>query len=388
MSVYLDENGKATETYTKLLNQLIEADKKANAAKLLNTNFDNLKKTSVSDLNKTGVALDNAADVSDSLKFLTENVGNVTNVTRDSVGGATVTFSDGTTQTYSKDQLTSAGVSNQDLIDFVADSGNTSASFQLESVDNYGNTTYSTTQATKGADRSTNATKVISGVSTANTKAQEYVETFFKNIENFYIPASEWFSTNGGLQTSGDTTEQWNTFQADAGNRWDTTIKNVISAYNAGFTNLKTYMQEHIDQLPLKFNGKEYKSFNEIASQYADLKPSELLTWVNNSTTANTTGGKLHYNAAFATGTDYVPYDNYLALLHRGEQVKTSAEVALEEANHVASTNTQSAIHDVVLNQTNTIINLLTNIYQVLSSGRADPAKLSTKIKYDLPGAT
>lgn len=91
---------------------------------------------------------------------------------------------------------------------------------------------------------------------------------------------------------------------------------------------------------------------------------------------------------SFAVGTDYVPYDNYLALLHRGEQVKTSAEVALDEAKHVASTNTQSAIHDVVLNQTNTIINLLTNIYQVLSSGRTDPAKLSTKIKYDLPGAT
>lgn len=90
----------------------------------------------------------------------------------------------------------------------------------------------------------------------------------------------------------------------------------------------------------------------------------------------------------YATGTNYVPYDNYLALLHRGEQVKTSAEVALDEAKHVASTNTQSAIHDVVLNQTNTIINLLTNIYQVLSSGRASPAKLSTKIKYDLPGAT
>lgn len=106
--------------------------------------------------------------------------------------------------------------------------------------------------------------------------------------------------------------------------------------------------------------------------------------WLTNNSKAS--GEDKHFNGLFATGTDYVPYDNYLALLHRGEQVRTSAEVALEEANkHVASTETSRAIHDVVLNQTNTIISILTNIYDVLSSGSRVPATKTGSIKYDLP---
>ena len=131
----------------------------------------------------------------------------------------------------------------------------------------------------------------------------------------------------------------------------------------------------------------KYKSYFEyLTATYKDASPLALYEKFN-----SIAGFEEEYKPKFAVGTvgnSTIPYDNYLALLHRGEQIKTSAEVALDEAKHVASTNTQSTIHDVVLNQTNTIINLLTNIYQVLSSGRANPVKLSTKIKYDLPGAT
>lgn len=91
--------------------------------------------------------------------------------------------------------------------------------------------------------------------------------------------------------------------------------------------------------------------------------------------------------AVGTTGDSTIPYDNYLALLHRGEQVRTSAEVALEEANkHIASSETSRAIHDVVLNQTNTIISILTNIYDVLANSTRTSVAKAGSIVYDLPG--
>jgi hypothetical protein len=95
-----------------------------------------------------------------------------------------------------------------------------------------------------------------------------------------------------------------------------------------------------------------------------------------------------NYVPKFAVGTNYVPYDNYLALLHKGEQVRTSAEVALENANkHIASSETSKAIHDVLLTQTNTIISILTDIYKVIANRPATGgASTTTKHVYDLPG--
>ena len=171
------------------------------------------------------------------------------------------------------------------------------------------------------------------------------------------------------------------------------TLQNAISGIITGYVN-KYEMNGDDTATAIADVLETEKSVTDMVAELGSDIPKEDIekykAWLKKNGIAKTVSdGKFKkFDGFFATGTDYVPYDNYLALLHRGEQVKTSAEVALDEAKHVASTNTQSAIHDVVLNQTNTIINLLTNIYQVLSSGRADPAKLSTKIKYDLPGAT
>lgn len=157
---------------------------------------------------------------------------------------------------------------------------------------------------------------------------------------------------------------------------WDLAMQSAWGIHKAN-----TYYENALSDA----SGGQYVTPEDVSATLFTTLPST--AWKNEKF-RKAMGLSVEPPGSFAVGTDYVPYDNYLALLHRGEQVKTSAEVALDEAKHVASTTTQSAIHDVVLNQTNTIINLLTNIYQVLSSGKADTANLSTKINYDLPGVT
>lgn len=96
-------------------------------------------------------------------------------------------------------------------------------------------------------------------------------------------------------------------------------------------------------------------------------------------------GEKINIDAAYASGTRYVPADNYIALLHRGEQVRTAAEVAVDRAErHVASSNAVMTVNDTLIAQTNSIIDVLKNIYmeiKVLKSGGTLPKAIS----YDLP---
>lgn len=74
-------------------------------------------------------------------------------------------------------------------------------------------------------------------------------------------------------------------------------------------------------------------------------------------------------HAVGTIGDSTIPYDNYLAYLHKGEQVRTAAEVAVERAEqHVASSNAIGQLNSAVMQQTNTIINLLTQILSVTTS--------------------
>lgn len=77
-------------------------------------------------------------------------------------------------------------------------------------------------------------------------------------------------------------------------------------------------------------------------------------------------GEDFKWKASYAVGTvgDYtIPYDNYLALLHEGEQVRTKAEVSIDKAEkHIASSDAIGKLNSVLLSQTNSIIDLLSQI--------------------------
>lgn len=173
----------------------------------------------------------------------------------------------------------------------------------------------------------------------------------------------------------------WNDLKANGGltqKALDTAFAyyNYLYSFGTGSAEEKTIFEQ-----ALGMSWEDYlKSFPKSSDGKDIITPKSLYTKFNDA-------AGFSVKPKFAVGTDYVPYDNYLALLHRGEQVKTSAEVALEEANkHIASSTTSKAIHDVVLNQTNTIISILTNIYEVLAGSSKSPVPKAGTIKYDLPG--
>jgi predicted nucleic acid-binding Zn-ribbon protein len=137
---------------------------------------------------------------------------------------------------------------------------------------------------------------------------------------------------------------------------------------NAGSDNTLAIEQAFASLSPIDISATMIKGTPKKSIDVEDLKNS----LINGTTTfasvdtfsdvpvLNTVNGTY---AGYKTGLDYVPYDNYLALLHRGEKVLNESEA---QSYRTDTTVSFDSINNTLVAQTDRIENILKQIYNVI----------------------
>ncbi len=189
-------------------------------------------------------------------------------------------------------------------------------------------------------------------IKNAKSEHDTAVDSYAKMLDSLIAPSD--------LSYALSESTKWNDLRFVDENGKAIDKKATLDTFFATLKELKDYN----DKEPQHFETSLGISYDDLKNSYLSIEMSPLKVYEKYNDLA-----KFSYKPPFAVGTvgDYsIPYDNYPALLHKGEQIRTAAEVAVERAEqHVASSDTIGQLNSVVVRQTDTIINLLNQILNV-----------------------
>ena len=219
-------------------------------------------------------------------------------------------------------------------------------------------------------------------------------KNWFSKIETDRFSMS---SAQGGINSSFYTDLVANTSSAEASNAENRKIAlQLISGYDSTDPSTYTFLQKGLaillNDAKIRFGGSE--GLNSVISgqrigkvigllsennDYANLDYSGYESWLNTNAIASG-----EFKGLYRTGLAYVPYDNFPAILHKGERVLNASDAA----NYSTKSGMSSTLANALVSQVDNIVTILNNIYTYMQTGTT-PASQSAiynqPINYNLP---